>query len=295
MVTPVLGTPTSATLTNATGLPIVAGTTGTLSVAKGGTGVTTSTGTGSVVLSDNPTFTTNISSPVVNFNRFDFQTLVSTWDDVNHLGAINIGSDVPFFNDTIREINIGTNTGASGAQTYITIGDANSSTALNGIVTINAALATPNGLSVGTSLSSTGTLALAGSSTANQTIATNQTSGTLTIGGTGNSTGTISIASGTGAQTIAIANATSGAKTVNIASGASSATKTINIGTSGTGTTNIAIGATGGTSTTTVNGYFKPPALASAPTYVKGAVYFDTTLNKLRVGGATTWETITSI
>lgn len=35
-----LGTPSSGTLTNATGLPIVAGTTGTLSVARGGTGVT---------------------------------------------------------------------------------------------------------------------------------------------------------------------------------------------------------------------------------------------------------------
>lgn len=34
---------------------------------------------------------------------------------------------------------------------------------------------------------------------------------------------------------------------------------------------------------------------ATAPTYAKGAVYFDTTLNKLRVGGATAWETITSI
>ena len=33
----------------------------------------------------------------------------------------------------------------------------------------------------------------------------------------------------------------------------------------------------------------------SAPTYVKGGVYFDTTLNKLRVGGATGWETITSV
>jgi hypothetical protein len=34
---------------------------------------------------------------------------------------------------------------------------------------------------------------------------------------------------------------------------------------------------------------------AGAPAYVKGALYFDTTLNKLRVGGATAWETITSI
>lgn len=34
---------------------------------------------------------------------------------------------------------------------------------------------------------------------------------------------------------------------------------------------------------------------ASAPTYIKGGIYFDTTLNKLRVGGATGWETITSV
>jgi hypothetical protein len=58
LVTPLLGTPTSGTLTNCTGLPIVAGTTGTLSVARGGTGVTTSTGTGNVVLSISPTLTT---------------------------------------------------------------------------------------------------------------------------------------------------------------------------------------------------------------------------------------------
>lgn len=35
-------------------------------------------------------------------------------------------------------------------------------------------------------------------------------------------------------------------------------------------------------------------ATASAPPYVKGGFYFDTTLNKMRVGGATGWETITS-
>jgi hypothetical protein len=43
LTTPNLGTPSAATLTNATGLPIVAGTTGTLSVARGGTGATTLT------------------------------------------------------------------------------------------------------------------------------------------------------------------------------------------------------------------------------------------------------------
>ena len=48
----------TSSLASATGLPIVAGTTGTLTVARGGTGVTTSTGTGNVVLSTSPTLVT---------------------------------------------------------------------------------------------------------------------------------------------------------------------------------------------------------------------------------------------
>jgi len=48
----------TSSLASATGLPIVAGTTGTLTVARGGTGSTTSTGTGTVVLSTSPTLVT---------------------------------------------------------------------------------------------------------------------------------------------------------------------------------------------------------------------------------------------
>jgi hypothetical protein len=50
------------------------------------------------------------------------------------------------------------------------------------------------------------------------------------------------------------------------------------------------------TSSITDTGLFMPiqAPTASAPAYVKGGIYFDTTLNKLRVGGATAWETITS-
>ena len=44
-----------------------------------------------------------------------------------------------------------------------------------------------------------------------------------------------------------------------------------------------------------VSGLIFPQQAAAAPAYVKGAIYFDTTLNKLRVGGATGWETITSV
>jgi hypothetical protein len=58
LVTPALGTPSSVNLANATGLPILTGTTGTLSVARGGTGGTTSTGTGAVVLATSPALVT---------------------------------------------------------------------------------------------------------------------------------------------------------------------------------------------------------------------------------------------
>jgi hypothetical protein len=64
LTTPNIGVPSFATLTNATGLPLTTGVTGTLAVANGGTGVTASTGSGNNVLSTSPVLTTpNIGVP----------------------------------------------------------------------------------------------------------------------------------------------------------------------------------------------------------------------------------------
>lgn len=75
LVTPVLGTPASVTLTNATGLPIDTGVSGlgtnvatflaTPTSANLAAAITNETGSGSLVFGTSPAFTTRISTPVI--------------------------------------------------------------------------------------------------------------------------------------------------------------------------------------------------------------------------------------
>lgn len=63
------------------------------------------------------------------------------------------------------------------------------------------------------------------------------------------------------------------------------------------GSNTIVLGNTSITDTYIMGGRFRVAqySTAGAPAYVKGGMYFDTTLNKLRIGGASAWETVTSV
>jgi hypothetical protein len=111
LVTPILGTPQSGSLGNCTNLPIIAGTTGTLSVARGGTGITSFgtgvatalgqnvTGSGGIALASSPTFVTPTLG-VATATSVATGPVFGTVQSLSGAGAVNITTLTTAFTST---------------------------------------------------------------------------------------------------------------------------------------------------------------------------------------------------
>jgi hypothetical protein len=188
LVTPILGTPTSATLTNATGLPLTTGVTGTLPVANGGTGTTTP----SIVAGTNITVSGAWPNQTINASGIGLGTVSSVDVSGGTTGLTTSGGPIT----TTGTITLAGTLAVANGGTGVTTSTGSGSTVLSTSPTlVTPALGTPSAL-VGTNITGTAAGLTAGTVTTNANL-----TGAITSVGNAASLGSFTSAQLAGALT----------------------------------------------------------------------------------------------
>lgn len=162
LVSPLLGTPTSGTLTNCTGLPVATGISGlgtgvatflaTPTSANLASVITDETGSGVVVFGTAPTFTTSIDGGAT-FAAFASSTALTVGYSSTASSTTNISTGATGTGNT-KTVNLGTGA-ASGSTTNVNIGSANGGTTtvnnnltVSGDLTVNGTTTTVNSTTI---------------------------------------------------------------------------------------------------------------------------------------------------